>query len=55
MDDRINRVKMISVMCKDYLDYVKGFGNECAYTDDIISKIKNTAQDIKEFTIDEAA
>lgn len=30
----------------DYLDYIDGFGNECAYTDSILESIKKKANEL---------
>jgi hypothetical protein len=40
-------VKKIYKMCKDYLDFVEGVGNECAYTDSIVREIINESDNLK--------
>ena len=34
-------------MCKEYLDFVEGFGNECAYTDRIVEEIMDESDRLK--------
>ena len=36
-------VKQISKICSDYLSYISSFGNECAYTDEILRHIAEAA------------
>lgn len=49
MKNRIENVERIYNLCENYLTYVNDYGNECAFTDSIISKIKNIAENIVEF------
>lgn len=32
-------VEVIAVTCQEYLDYIRAFGNPCAYSDRIIEEI----------------
>lgn len=41
-------VQQIQILCGEYFDYVKGYGNECAYTDSIVEKIIERASELKE-------
>ena len=36
-------VKQIQKICSDYLSYIGAFGNECAYTDDMLRHIIEAA------------
>lgn len=49
MKNRIENVERIYNLCDEYLDFVNGYGNECAFTDSIICKIKEVAENIVEF------
>ena len=44
----IEIVQQIQILCEEYFNYVKGYGNECAYTDSIIEKIIKRASELKE-------
>lgn len=39
-----NSVKLIHKHCENYLNYVEGIGNECAYTDRIVEAIYEEAE-----------
>lgn len=38
------QVKAVRDLCRTYLAYVNGIGNECAYTDTVIDKIVSEAK-----------
>ena len=49
MNERMNSVDKLLTLCNQYKVYVKHLGNECAYTDSIISEIKTIASEIREY------
>ena len=44
----IEIVQQIQILCEEYFNYVKSNGNECAYTDSIVEKIIERANELKE-------
>lgn len=49
MKERLKNVNELITLCNQYKVYIKCLGNECAYTDSIISEIKKKASEIEEF------
>ena len=40
-------VKELQEYCVEYINFTESFGNECAYTDSLVEKIINKAEDLK--------
>jgi len=40
-------VKELQEYCAEYTNFIESFGNECAYTDRLVEKIINKAEDLK--------
>jgi hypothetical protein len=41
-------VTEINELCKEYIGFVEGAGNECAYTDRLVERIIEKASELKE-------
>ena len=46
MNERIDAVRKIREIAGDYLDYVLGYGNECAYTDSMLKEIQKLIEEV---------
>lgn len=40
-------VEAVAVTCQEYLDYIKTFGNPCAYSDRIVEEIIEKAKKLE--------